>query len=532
MTGRTLDRPRCPLPAGCADVSPISLVSVTRKRATATILPKLKSMPIEIVGIVAVVLSILALYKGYELAIRIFIPSTLFGAAAAVNAPGVGSIQPAQLLLATLGLVVVADAASLRRLIAGVRFPAPGFWLLCTWISGTLGAVFVPRLLATTFMVNAIGSSPYGETGGQVPFGPTTGNISQTIYFTGDLVCFLACLAVAGTPHGFRTVFRALLVYCGCDVAFALIDLGTYYTGTAGLLDVVRNAKYVIYVDTDASNLKRIIGSFTEASAFAGATLGILGFCAKSWVENLHPRLSLALALAALALLLLSTSSTAYVGLTAGAAFLYGTSAWAIIRNRASGRDVAIAVIGPVLLGCCILGILLYPPISKELGDFFDAMVFNKLTSQSGIDRGLLNQQALQNIVDTSGIGTGIGGVRASSFVLAVLANLGIVGGLAYATFVGTALAGAGRPSADETVRRTQTAARTACIWLLISASISGTLIDLGLPFFVFAALACARPDAAQTGHTCLGKGRSTGQDANYDPLSPSSLRRLVPADS
>ncbi len=465
-------------------------------------------MPVEIVGVVAFVLSILALYRGKDLAVRLFVPSTLFGAAAAVNAPGVGSIQPAQVLLATLGISVAADAVCLRRCMAALRFPAPGFWLLCTWAYGVLGAVFVPRILATAFMVNAIGNSGYGDTGGQVPFGPTTGNISQSIYLTGDLVCFLACLAVAGTPQGFRTLHRALLLYCGCDIAFALVDLGTYYTGTTSLMDVIRNAKYIIYIDDETTNLKRIIGSFTEASAFAGATLGVLGFCAKSWLVNLRPRLSLTLALATLALLVLSTSSTAYVGLAAGTAILYGTSAWAIVQNRASARDLVVTVICPLLLGCGLWGILLHPPTAQSLYEFLDATVLSKSVSQSGIDRSLLNQQALKTVFDTGAIGTGIGGVRTSSFVLAVLANLGLVGGATYAAFLGTALAGAGPASEDESVVKAQAAARMACILLLISASISGALVDLGLPFFVFAALAGARPRAMQAGHACRSDSR------------------------
>ncbi len=484
-------------------------------------------MPIEIVGVVALILSILALYNGKDLAVRLFVPSTLLGAAAAVNAPGVGSIQPAQVLLATLGLSVAADAACLRRCMAGLRFPAPGFWLLCTWAYGVLAAVFVPRLLATAFMVNAIGTSGYGDTGGQVPFGPTTGNISQSIYLTGDLVCFLACLAIAGTPHGFRTLHRALLVYCGCDVAFALVDLGTYYTGTTSLMDVVRNAKYVIYIDDETTSLKRIIGSFTEASAFAGATLGVLGFCAKSWLVNLRPRLSLTLALSTLALLILSTSSTAYVGLAAGAAVLYGTSAWAIVQNRASTRDLVVTVIGPLLLGCCLSGILLHPPTAQSLYEYFDATVLSKSSSQSGIDRSLLNQQALKTIFDTGGIGTGIGGVRTSSFVLAVLANLGLVGGAVYAAFLGTALARTGTPSGDESVVRAQAAARMACIWLLISASISGALVDLGLPFFVFAALACARPQAMPAGYACASDNHPRDEAAPSRSF-PARLARLA----
>jgi len=37
-------------------------------------------------------------------------------------------------------------------------------------------------------------------------------------------------------------------------------------------------------------------------------------------------------------------------------------------------------------------------------------------------------------------------------------------------------------------------AAKSACFALLIVATVSGALVDLGLPFFIFAALACSRP--------------------------------------
>ena len=48
-------------------------------------------------------------------------------------------------------------------------------------------------------------------------------------------------------------------------------------------------------------------------------------------------------------------------------------------------------------------------------------------------------------------------------------------------------------------VLATQRAARAACVAWLIAASVSGGFIDLGLPFFAFAALACVRPSEART---------------------------------
>ena len=38
-------------------------------------------------------------------------------------------------------------------------------------------------------------------------------------------------------------------------------------------------------------------------------------------------------------------------------------------------------------------------------------------------------------------------------------------------------------------------AARMACVGLLLGATASGALVDLGLPFYIFAAVACATPD-------------------------------------
>ncbi len=451
-------------------------------------------MPFEPIGLITLAVAFVAVLRGRDFAVYAFMASTLFGAAAAVNGPGIGSIQPAQLLLVTLIVTVAAEPGGLRRSGRNLRFPAPGFWLLCTWIYGVFCAIFLPRVLYAGFLVNPIGSSSFGDAVGQTPFGPTTGNVSQSIYFTGDLLCFVVCRAVAGTPNGFRTVIGAVFVYCVGDVALALIDLGTYYTGTASVLDFIRNAKYTIYVDDELSNVKRIIGSFTEASAFAGATLGVFGFCLRAWMENLRPRLSLSLALASFVLLLLSTSSTAYVGLAVVAVLFCAHSVWTIVRGRASAPHVATAVLGPLLAACCLLGIVLHPPTYDALRDVLDGAVFNKAASQSGVDRGLLNQAAVQNVVDTWGLGTGIGGVRTSSFLLAVLANLGVLGSVTYAAFIGAALIGSRRPEADHRMDHARAAARAACVCLVISASISGALVDLGLPFFVFAALASAYP--------------------------------------
>ena len=461
----------------------------------------------EIVGVIALLASALSAIFGEGAAVRALIVSSLFGAAAAFNGPGIGTIQPSQVLLATFTVLVLINPAHRRRMLTAIQFPAPGFWLLVACAYGVLCAIFVPRILATAFVVNAIGSSVYGFAPGPIPFSPTSGNISQSIYFIGDTVCFLACSVLAATPRGFRAMATGLAAYCIGDVALALVDLATYYSGSQDLLAFIRNANYAIYIDTDETSSKRIIGSFTEASAFASATLGVFGFCARSWIEGVRPRLSLALALSAAALLALSTSSTAYVGLAVCLPLFYAGCIGRVLGGRAGSRDVAVLVILPLVLGCCLTAIMLHPPTRQALADFLDATILNKSASQSGIERGALNRSAMQNIVDTMGFGTGLGGVRTSSFVLAVLANLGVPGGAAYALFIGLTMTSGGAPVPDRAVTGIQAASRTACLWLLVSASTSGALVDLGLPFFVFAALACARADRRHGLRTAVAAG-------------------------
>ena len=135
---------------------------------------------------------------------------------------------------------------------------------------------------------------------------------------------------------------------------------------------------------------------------------------------------------------------------------------------------------------------MLHTPTYTALMDFLDAVVFNKSTTESGINRASVNVEAWANFRDSFGVGLGIGSVRAFSFAIAVAANLGVLGGAVYAAFIGTALFGSGEEK-SRVEASVKSAARVACLSLIAAACVSGALIDLGLPFFCFAGLAAAR---------------------------------------
>ena len=448
-------------------------------------------------GIATFALVVFSFAKGERFGIPAFVICSLLGASAAINGSGVGSIQPAHILLGAVAAIIVTQRDHLDRILASLRFPNPGFWLISTLLYGVLGAIFIPRIASGDFLVNAIGQSAYGTTIDQVPLGPTTGNFTQSVYFASDLVCFLVCSAVASTERGFRLLSLSLLAYCAADILLAVADLVTFQTGTTYLLDPIRNASYVIYVDSEVTSAKRIIGSFSEASAFANASIGVFGFSASLWIGGVRPYLTLSIALAILLLLLFSTSSTALVTLPFCFIFLFMTSLRSLSKAAAPINALLFIVFVPLVCCCFGCAIMLHTPTYAAVMAFLDSVVFNKAASESGIGRASVNVEAWANFRDSLGIGLGIGSVRAFSFALAVAANLGALGGAPYAAFIGPRVFNP-RDARKELQAAVLTAARVACLSLITASCVSGALIDLGLPFFCFAGLAASRRNTVE----------------------------------
>ena len=120
---------------------------------------------------------------------------------------------------------------------------------------------------------------------------------------------------------------------------------------------------------------------------------------------------------------------------------------------------------------------------------FVESTLVNKLESPSGIERSSWNAHAWANFLDTYGLGVGLGGARASSFILVLLSNIGVVGTLLFAGFVVEVL----RPKPALQRSPTSEAARHAVVASLIAAAISCPVYDMGLCFYAFcAAASCA----------------------------------------
>jgi hypothetical protein len=450
-------------------------------------------MTIELIGVIALTLGIVSVFCPPPFIVNIFLYSILLGASAAsiLEALGGASLPPAHLLLGFLTVRLLSDNVILRSIKEGFAFGRPAFWLLLTMIYCTGTAFIFPRLFAGETVVVPVRA----ETAYVIALGPSIANLTQSIYFIGDFVCFVVLSGYASSPDGRKVLGDAALRFAALNLIFAGLDLATYFTGTTELLSFIRNGTYGLLNDTEVAGFKRIVGSFTEASSFGGMTLGCFAFTGRLWLLGIRLRLTLILTFIAFVALIFSTSTTAYVGLSVFLAFSYLEIFSRFLRGSITSQMAIFIFVVPVVAAIIVLAILFNDAYSDYLRNLLDTFVLKKMSTDSGIERSSWNRQAMQNFFDTFGFGTGNGSLRSSSFPVAVLANLGVVGAVLFVLFFVTVFVSSGKGSPVNRLDDAyQQAAKSACFAWLITATVSGALVDLGLVFFAFAAIACAKP--------------------------------------
>jgi len=449
-------------------------------------------MIVEIIGFITLGIGLLTIRYGPDFGIYALMISTLLGAAAAVKLPALAdaNILPAHALLPFYLLAVARLPRGTERAVRSLAYPSPGFWLAAFTVYAVLSTVFLPRLFAGSIEVFSIVRDVDGQGGGSFTraIAPSAGNVTQSLYLIGDLVVFAAVLAHAAW-RGLTTIANAVLAAAAVNLLFAAADLITFRMGMPDALDFMRSANYGMLVEGEISGYKRLVGSFSEASAFGGVTLVYFAFCFELWLRGVHARVAGVLATLSLAAVLAATSATAYVAICVYAGFVLLRLLAGLLLGTMSRRvallSSAIAV-GAILL---LMSLALIPSVWTELSDLADKTLLNKLHTQSGIERSLWNAHAMDAFFQSSGLGVGVGSARASSFLVAVLANTGVIGlGLLVPVLASLALLIV-RGSPDQRTDGYIAAGGWASFALLIAACVSGSTVDLGLLFYINAAI-------------------------------------------
>ena len=420
-----------------------------------------------------------------------FFALTPLGAAAALNLPSLGG---ASIVLADMAAVALFAAALTRagapgRLLATMRPPRPGFLLVALLAFGAFATVFFPRVFAgqtEVFLVSRVA----GEAGVvSRPLRFTNGNVTQLLRLTLGAMVFLTLATVFRREPDPRAVVVALAADAVVHWTAGLLDVLSYSAGMPQLLEPIRTANYAMAVTQVMAGLKRMVGGFPEASSFGYHTVGLFGFWLQYWFDGGRFRYAAWFILATTAVLILSTSSSAYV-----AAALFGGAFVAVNSARIVKRDVGLRVawiLGGLAAATPVAGAGLavaYQTV-PEFAAYLDRLLFNKLTSSSGVERMSWNMQALRNFADTWAIGTGLGSVRASNWLVACLASLGLLGTGLYLVFIASVF----RAAPPERLGETAVVARAlkmGCLALLAQAMLTTATPNLELGFFAMAGLA------------------------------------------
>lgn len=444
-------------------------------------------MNLELMGVITILAGLVVLAAPIHWSFSLMVLSTLFGAAAALSLPMLGG---ATVLVPSLFLPFFAlrlfMASGEGHFLAALQPPQAGFWLLLLTAFGVLTAVFFPRIFQGITETMTVERVPNGRNFITLtPLRFSSNNITQSVYSVGGVVAFASAFAYfrrAGTP---RHLIAAVVLLAAINLLFAIVDVVTYFTRTEHIMSFFRTANYALLTGSEKGGLKRISGTFPEASTFAGYALVLFAATASLWLDRVRSWTTGTLAALSLTALLLSTSATALVGIIVVVPFLWLRAFVTGLRKPAMARPAFLVVAIAILPLSILILVVIFPAITESLQNFIDEMLLSKADSQSGRERALWNTTAYQTFLDTYGLGAGLGSARASSYVLVLLSNVGILGALLFAVFVLVVLAVRTPATEDGELPCVVRASKAGVLAMVATAAISGTVYDMGTMFYI-----------------------------------------------
>lgn len=374
------------------------------------------------------------LSKGPYSGLVVFFAMIPFGMMAAVNLPAVGgtSLMAYDLVLLTIGGMLLFRTGIGRDVGQLIKPGRPGWALFLFFCYAFFATMFFPRLFAGETEVFSI-----GRVAGQIgivsrPLAPGGGNLSQLVRMMLGLIAFAVPAVVILRLGDHKLVFRTMLTVSVVHAGLGILDILTQATNTSFVMAPIRTANYALTLGQNLGGLDRMIGGFPEASSYGYVALGLFGFWLGYWFHHKgSSRLPMIMVVLFAFLVLRGTSSSAYVG----AALLVtlfmalrlrevGASGTGVLDLRVAGALTGIVALLPLVM----ISLYMLYDFSQGFADFIDRSLLNKLNSDSGVERMSWNIQALRNFSDTWMLGAGLGSVRASNWVAAVLGTTGLIG--------------------------------------------------------------------------------------------------------
>lgn len=439
--------------------------------------------------LVAGAVALIGYASGSAVVVGLFV-SIAFGATAFAAVPALGGSSPQIYTLFALAMIAVAllrhgAAQELYRLFRR-DWTMPLAFALGVYV--VVGAYALPRIFAG----KASAFIPVGGRIFEAPLAPVPGNITQPLYFTVGILTFFALPVWLLRTRNWSAVRVAVLAFAAANAVLGLVDILAKVVGIPDILAPIRTASYAYLTSVVEVSFWRIAGGHAEASAFAQSAIAALGISFCYWRATGSVAAFVIAALNAV-LLVFSTSSTAYVALVVLAlVYAFHVANW-LLAGRLSMRDSgAVAILVLVCFATIVLWAAGVKPV-QALFNLFDTMMLKKGLSESASERSYWNMQALAGFTATGGLGIGLGSSRTSSWLVAVVAQLGAFGAVSMLILVISIVQDAARVETQARAVRNRerlgiaSAARGGALASLLASSVSGASADPGLLFFVCA---------------------------------------------
>lgn len=436
--------------------------------------------------------------------VYLFFGSMPFGSFAVVPTAVTAGLTLTPTPMVALLLIVrqLFDARGAAWAIGTALRPSGLLLLFLFWIVAVFVTLFMPRYFAGLDIV------PLKVTQfmSVESLGPTMQNLSQLIYLSISVLAVFAFARLLGQARMRTHVVGAISLGAAITVATGLLDAASQYVPLQPLLEPFRTASYALLTDVEMEGAKRVVGLMPEASSFGNLAVGFLSllyFFRRTMAPGLlRDRLAPGLLALLVAMIWISTSSAAYLGLFIFACVAVAEWLWraAWVRDnayltRGLGPEFWIVALG---MSALILVAMLAPGVLQPVIEAVDLLVFRKSETSSFEERGMWTTLSWEALLATHGLGTGLGGTRASNFAVALTSNVGFLGAGLYFLFVLQSLLLRRAPAQDKQGQAFLNAARWSWLAPFVSSLMIGTTPDFGLlnAFLYGFALAIAQPPA------------------------------------
>lgn len=452
-------------------------------------------MRIEPIGFLVLVLAVVCLSMKPKWTIIVMICLTPIGAAGAMTLPGGANITPGNLFLPFAALKILGACPSYKTFLNSLLKDVSGALLLLLVLLGLFSAVVYP--IAFAGVTEVITTNRFGDTDSKFPVAERlsfhSGYLTQPVYAMGFLVAFAICYVAAKENYGAPAFFVGLKAAAVFNLALVVFDVFATVIGKPELLEPLRATGYASG-EQEMAGFKRLNGAFTEPSALATYTLQLAAPLFYLGWKRPNERTALSLALLLLLTIVLCTSSTGYVALFACSVVLACLTVYevatireaATLRRRIGHFANFVCVVG-IGLAVVMLALLLTPSALASVEEVLRHTLLEKADSESGIERGFWAAQAIQNCIDTYGLGVGLGGARSNSFALVLISNVGIPGLLIAIAFFGSLLIRPAPNDAVEAESRAFLLCKATIVGCLAAVNVSGAVFEIGLLVYIAA---------------------------------------------